>query len=84
MNSRKKLVKSIQQLEKKIKAEKLKAARHESYFKRLIAKNSTTLLLFLLPSFLAGWSAGKNTRAGKRVLPFFKFIGLSVLTNLRR
>ena len=82
MSSHKKLLRSIKEIETKIDAEKLKLAKHRRYFKNFTEKNSTILLSLLLPTFLAGWQAGKTTESGKKLKQLSKFIFLTTLTNL--
>ncbi|CEG61005.1 protein of unknown function [Legionella micdadei] len=81
MNQRKELLKSIAELEAKVKLAKKNETKHRYYFAQLIAKNQYFLVAMLLPAFLGGWQSGKLARKGSRFKQLSKY-GFLTFFNL--
>ncbi len=83
MSQKKKLLKSINELEKKVKLAKRNTLKHRHYFARLIGRNDYLLIALLVPAFLGGWQSGKLARGGKQLQLFGKYSFLTLFKLIR-
>lgn len=83
MNQRKKLLKSIVELEAKVKRAKINENKHRYYFSQLISRNQYLLVSLLFPAFLGGWQSGKMARGGKRLKQLGKYGFLTLFKLIR-
>lgn len=85
MSYREELLKAIQETEERIKNGKARQLKYRTELKGFASEHTTTALAaFLLPSFFAGWKAGKIALSGKKLRHFIKFIFVSALANVRK
>lgn len=84
---KKALLRSIAELETKVRIEKNKKQLDEQYFTRFFNRSQFALIAMLAPAFLIGWKGGKQIRgktSRKKWLQYSLFTFLKIIRKFHK
>lgn len=84
MSIRKRLIISIDCLNKKLWYEQSKLNDHKRYFYRLFHDNTLSISGALLAAFIAGWQSGHVPRHIQKIKKFSKFAALTLISHIKK